>query len=68
MLLMLNDHAIQLQRTSEVRDEYDIIIQSSPRAEGGIIHPQSAVTKPYDSDLEVQSGLFSALIYKSLFQ
>jgi hypothetical protein len=40
MLLMLNGHAIQLQRTSEVRDEYDIIIQSSMIAKGGIIQPQ----------------------------
>jgi hypothetical protein len=41
MLVMLNDHAIQLQRAlEEVKDEYNIIIQSCLSAKGGIIQPQ----------------------------
>jgi hypothetical protein len=41
MMVMLNDHAIQLQRAlGEVKDEYDIIIQSCLGAKGGIIQPQ----------------------------
>jgi hypothetical protein len=41
MLVMLNDHATELQRAlEEVKDEYNIIIQSCLSAKGGIIQPQ----------------------------
>jgi hypothetical protein len=41
MLVMLKDHAIQLQRAlEEVKDEYNTIIQSCLSAKGGIIQPQ----------------------------
>jgi hypothetical protein len=40
-LVTLNDHAIQLQRAlEEVKDEYDIIINSCVNAKSGIIKPQ----------------------------
>jgi hypothetical protein len=38
MLVILNDHAVQIQRAlEEVKDEYDVIIQSCLSAKGGII-------------------------------
>jgi hypothetical protein len=41
MLVILNDHAIQIQRAlEEVKDEYNIIIQSCLNAKSGIIQPQ----------------------------
>jgi hypothetical protein len=41
MLVALNDQAIQIQRTlEEVRNEYDVILQSCLSAKGGIIQPQ----------------------------
>jgi hypothetical protein len=41
MLMVLNDHAIQLQRAlEEVKDEYDIIIQSCLSAKTGVLQPR----------------------------
>jgi hypothetical protein len=41
MLVELNNHAIQMQRAlDEVRNEYDLIIQSCLSAEEGILQPQ----------------------------
>ncbi|PNF34241.1 hypothetical protein B7P43_G17488 [Cryptotermes secundus] len=41
MLVTLNDHAIQIQRAlEEVKNEYDVILQSCLNARSGIIQPQ----------------------------
>jgi hypothetical protein len=41
MLVALNDHAVQIQRAlEEVKDEYDILLQSCLSAKSGIIQPQ----------------------------
>jgi ATP-dependent 26S proteasome regulatory subunit len=41
MLVALNDHAIQIQRAlEEVKDEYNILIQSCMNAKQGIMQPQ----------------------------
>jgi hypothetical protein len=76
MLVALNDHAIQIQRAlEEVKDEYNILIQSCLSAKQGIMQPQvlspihlieilKSIQDSFPRDLQVLVPLSEAYLHQ----
>jgi hypothetical protein len=67
MLVALNDHPVQIQRAlDEVKDEYDILLQSCLSAKGRIIQPQALSPSHMIETLRSSQDSFH-VIYKFQF-